>query len=361
MNREHLFAGFFFAVFVYLLYQTVRIFSPFLQPIMWGAVLALTLSPLQARLVRVLHGRNTAAALILTVGLVVTVTVPSLLFGSVVTRQAAGLYAKTMGIVDEGGSAAVLEWLNSSSLGSLWAHLSPYVDQYNVDMTQLARNALSTTYAFLADHAGRAARNLVRVCFNLLVIVMTFFVFVRDGTRVVNQVRVLIPMERVHADAIIDTLYDTLSGVVQAMLATALLQGVLAGVGYWLAGVPFSFFLGVLSGFLSLIPYAVPLVWMGSAGYLIAQGSAGAAVFLCVWGVAVVGSVDNIVRPLIIGEKAKLSALLLFFAILGGLSVYGFLGLLLGPVIVATVLTFFRIYRTVYVAGGLTGAESGRA
>jgi predicted PurR-regulated permease PerM len=133
------------------------------------------------------------------------------------------------------------------------------------------------------------------------------------------------------------------------MLATAIAQGVLAGLGYWLAGVPFSLLLGVLSGFLSLIPFAVPLVWGGCAVYLAASGSAGAAIFLSVWGITVISSVDNLIRPLVIGERAKLSALLLFFAILGGLSVYGFLGLLLGPVLVAIVVTFLSIYREEYV------------
>jgi predicted PurR-regulated permease PerM len=88
---------------------------------------------------------------------------------------------------------------------------------------------------------------------------------------------------------------------------------------------------------------------MSCAGYLFLIGSTGSAIFLTIWGLAVIGSVDNVIRPLVIGERAKLSAFLLFFAILGGLSVYGFLGLLLGPVLVATVVTFLRIYREEYV------------
>jgi predicted PurR-regulated permease PerM len=156
-------------------------------------------------------------------------------------------------------------------------------------------------------------------------------------------------MERAHTDAILATLYDTLSAVVQAMLVTGIVQGVLAGMAYWFCGLPFSLFLGVLSAFVSLIPYAVPLVWVSCAVYLASSGSVGAAIFLSIYGVTVISSVDNIVRPLVIGERAKLSAFLLFFAILGGLSVYGFLGLLLGPVVVATVVTFLQIYREEYV------------
>lgn len=348
MTREHLFAGFFFAVFFYLLYQTLRIFAPFLQPMIWGSVLALTFFPLSARLTRVLGNRDTLAALLLTAALVVVMTVPTILFGSVVTKQAAALYTRVTAVIERGGSDAVVSWISASPMGGLWKRVEPYVDQYDIDLPGLAHNSLNTASAFLVDRVTGAARNLVRVAFDFLIIVATFFVLIRDGPRIVSQVRNIVPMERANADAIISTLYDTISAVVQAMLATAIAQGVLAGFGYWLSGLPFSLFLGVLSGFLSLIPYAVPLVWVSCAVYLGVSGSVGWAIFLSCWGVAVVGSVDNLIRPLVIGGRAKLSPFLLFFAILGGLGAYGFLGLLLGPVIVATVFAFLRIYRAEY-------------
>jgi len=349
MTREQLFAGFFFAVFFYLLYQTFRIFAPFLQPMIWGAVLALSFSGLHVRLAGILRGRRTLAALILTAGLVTVVTVSTTLFGSVLTKQSAALYTRIAGVVEAGGSDAVVRWLSASPIGGLWRHVHPYIDQYDIDLPGIARNTLNAGSAVLVDRVTGAARDLLRVAFDALIIVMTFFVLLRDGPRIVSQVRGIVPMERAYADAIIDTLYDTLSAVVQAMLATAIIQGILAGFGYWLADVPFSLLLGVISGFLSLIPYAVPLVWVSCAIYLAASGSIGGAIFLSCWGIVVVGSVDNVIRPLVIGGRAKLSAFLLFFAILGGLSVYGFLGLLLGPVIVATVITFLRIYREEYV------------
>jgi predicted PurR-regulated permease PerM len=348
MTREHLFAAFFFAVFFYLLYQTFRIFAPFLQPMIWGSVLALTFFPLSARLTRVLGNRETLTAVLLTAALVVVVTVPTVLFGSVLTKQAAGLYTRVTAVVERGGSEAVVGWIAASPMGGLWERVEPYVDQYDLDLPGMAGSALNTASTILVGRATGAARNLVRVAFEILIVVVTFFVLIRDGPRIVSQVRSIVPMERANIDAIISTLYDTISAVVQAMLATAIAQGVLAGFGYWLSGLPFSLFLGVLSGFLSLIPYAVPLVWVSCAVYLAVTGSVGGAIFLSCWGVVVIGSVDNIIRPLVIGGRAKLSPFLLFFAILGGLAAYGFLGLLLGPVIVATVFAFLRIYRAEY-------------
>jgi predicted PurR-regulated permease PerM len=358
MSREQLFAGFFFAVFVYLLYQTFLVFSPFLNPIVWGSVFALTFTPLQLRLVALLRGRETLPAIILTSALVTVVIVPTVLFGSVLTKQAVGLYGRIAGILDDGSSQEVVQWLQASPLGGLWDRAHPYVDQYDIDLKGAARDNLKTAWAMLVSRVTDAARSIPRLLLDVIIITMTFFVFLRDGRRIVDRVKDIVPMEREHTEAILATLYDTLSGVVQAMLATAIGQGILAGLGYWLCNVPFSLALGVLSGFLSLIPYAVPLVWGSCAIYLGASGSVGGAIFLCIWGIAVIGSVDNLIRPMVIGERANLSAFLLFFAILGGLSVYGFIGLLLGPVLVAIMVTFLRIYREEYIEGVQPGGAS---
>ena len=356
MTREQLFAGFFFAVFLYLLYETFRIFAPFFVPIVCGVVMALTVFPLHSRLSRALRERPTLSAAILTVALVFVVTVPTILFGSALIGQAASLYAQTSGAIEKGGFQVLVERLDASPLGGLWQRVQPYLAQYELDLPRLVRNTLATAWKVLADQVTGIARNLVVILFNFLIAVATFFVCLRGGTRFVAQIQEVIPMEREHSDAVLRTLLDTVSGIVQAMLITAAAQGLLAGIGYWLAGVPFSLFLGVLSGFLSIIPYAVPVVWISCAAYLLTKGATSAAIFLTIWGLAVVGSVDNVIRPWVIGERAKLSAFLLFFAILGGLSVYGFLGLLLGPVLVATVITFLRIYRTEYVSDTSTPA-----
>jgi predicted PurR-regulated permease PerM len=361
MAREHLFAAFFFAVFLFLLYQTFRLFAPFLVPIVWGGVLALTFFPLHTRLTRSLGGRDVLSAAALTVVLVVVVVVPTFLFGSAIIKQAITLYDRLTHLLEHGGTAQAVDWLQGSVLGGLWSRAEPYLRQYDIDLMRLVRNTLRTVWGTLAEQVAGVARNLVRIVFDSLVAVMTFFVFLRGGPRFVQRLRDMVPMEREHTDALLATLLDTLSAVVQAMLVTGAAQGLLSGIGYWISGVPFSLLLGVLSGFVSLIPYAVPLVWMSCAGYLLATGSPGWAAFLAIWGVAVVGSVDNIIRPLVIGERANLSAFLLFFAILGGLSVYGFLGLLLGPVLVATVVTFLRIYREEYMNETPPPASGGSA
>src|SRR5206468_12117528 len=156
-------------------------------------------------------------------------------------------------------------------------------------------------------------------------------------------------------------LYTTLTAVVQSMVVTAATQGVLAGLGYWLiGGLSFSVFLGFLTALASFLPLAGPaFVWSGTAVYLAVNGHLARATGLAIWGVLVVSTADNWIKPLFIGGRAKLPTFFLLFAILGGLQVYGFVGVFLGPVILAILFSFVEIYREQYrpPAAAAAGAE----
>jgi predicted PurR-regulated permease PerM len=134
------------------------------------------------------------------------------------------------------------------------------------------------------------------------------------------------------------------------MIVTAVTQGMLAGLGYWfIGGLTFSVFLGFITGLASFLPLAGPaFVWTGTAIYLAVIGHVGRAIALAVWGVAVVSTADNWIKPLFIGGRAKLPTFPLLLSILGGLQVYGFLGVFLGPVVLAILLAFVDIYREQY-------------
>ena len=162
MTREQLFAGFFFAVFIYLLYQTFRIFAPFLEPIVWGSVLALSVSPLYRRLARAFGGRETAAAALLTLLLVTVVIIPTVLLGSVLTKQAAALYARIVGALEEGGGDQLVHWLYASPLAGLWDRARPYLDQYDIDLAQVARDNIRTACGVLVNQVTDAARSVPR-------------------------------------------------------------------------------------------------------------------------------------------------------------------------------------------------------
>jgi len=161
--------------------------------------------------------------------------------------------------------------------------------------------------------------------------------------------RDIIPMEPEHKDEIFHRFYETISAVVQGMIATAIAQGVLAGIGFWTLGMPFSFFFACLAALFSLQPLGgSAVVWLPCALYLGFAGSWTKTIILIAYGTFIISGVDNIIRPLIIGGRTNLPTFFLFFGILGGLQAYGFLGIFLGPVVLATIVAFVKIYKEEY-------------
>src|SRR5581483_6343804 len=172
----------------------------------------------------------------------------------------------------------------------------------------------------------------------------------------VANLRALVPMQPADKDRVLRRLREMIEAVVRGMVVTAALQGVLTGVGLAIVGVPYAAFLALASGVLSLFPFGAVVVWLGSSIYLFAIGSLASALFLVAWGAVVVGTIDNFVRPILIGGQGEISTLLLFFGMLGGIEAYGFLGLFLGPALMATLAAFVEIYREEYLG---TGIEDG--
>jgi predicted PurR-regulated permease PerM len=181
----------------------------------------------------------------------------------------------------------------------------------------------------------------------------TLFFLFRDGPQTWDTIFRAIPLEEEHKAKIFERLNTTMKAVVRGTLLTAVAQGATAGVTYYLLGVPFSVFLGALSGLLSLLPVGgTAIVWAPVALYLLFSGAVAKGVILIGVGLGLVGLMDNLLQPLLVGGKARLPVLPLFLASLGGLAYFGFLGLFLGPVLLAVVLVTFVIYQEEYQQQG---------
>jgi predicted PurR-regulated permease PerM len=240
-------------------------------------------------------------------------------------------------------------------LGQLWQRWGPRIEAFDIDLPALALTGANRASQFIAGQLTGIAKNLFVFLLDFLLMSFSLFFFFRDGEEFYRALRDLIPMEPEHKDAIFQQFYETVSAVVQGMAVTAVVQGVLAGIGFLIVGLPFSFFLGCASALSSLQPFGgAAVVWFPCTLYLFYSGTWGWGVFLLVYGIVVISGVDNIIKPWIIGERTKLPTLFLFLGILGGLQAYGFLGLFLGPVILATLVAFIKIYREEYAHRDVT-------
>jgi predicted PurR-regulated permease PerM len=348
MTRQQLFAAFFFAVFLFLLYQFYQMFQSFFGPLTWAALLALVFYPLYLRLTQLLGGRGSLAAFLFTTIVILVVIVPTALLTILLANESVLLYQRSSEFVSSGQLQQWLDHLKASTPARAWSILSDLLAHWNVDITGVAVTAANAVSNFLVSQAAGIAKNVAAFVADFFLTTVALFFFFRDGSRMVGAIRDLLPMQREHKNLLLGRLYDTLSAVIHGTLTTAAAQGVLAGLGFWVAGVPFAIFLGCASAFFSLLPFGSPIVWGLVVAYLAVTGLVARAILLALWGTLVVGTVDNLIRPLIIGERAEIPTILLFFGILGGLEAYGFLGVFLAPAVIAILVAFVGIYKEEY-------------
>jgi len=342
LARGQVVVYFFFAALLFLLYQLYAVFSGFLVPIVWAAILAMLFFPLYRLALGWCGGRETVAACLLTLVITGGVLLPTISLSSVITREAIGLYQRTSEYVSSGGLSADVERLQQSRLGR-WIHR---LEGYEIDWNAVARSSVDTAGALIVAQVTSVAKNVAVFLLDFTIMVFTLFFLFRDGERMYRSLRDMIPMDPAHKDAIFSVLYQTLSAVTQGMVATAVAQGILTWVALWALDLPYTAFLGVAAGVLSLVPFVGAAgVWIPCTIYLAATGDFMRAIILLVYGSVVISMVDNILRPLLIGGQTRLPTLFLFFGILGGVQVYGVLGLFLGPVLLAIAMAFIRIYQ----------------
>lgn len=348
MSRERLFAAFFFVAFLFLLYQSYRVFSTFAAPLSWGALLAFMFHPLYRRLLALLRQREGLAAFLLTTLVILIVIVPTLYLSLVLASESVSFVRRANDAAESGRLTALAEQWRAGALGHFWDRVAPHVDAWKIDPRSLLLKGGESVSTFFVSQATALATNVVHFVTDLFFTAFALFFFFRDGERMVLAFHRFIPMKPDDKDAILARFNETLSAVVQGTLVTAIVQGALSALGFWILSVPFAILLGAASALLSLIPFGAPVMWMAVVTWLMINGDWIRALILAIWGTAVVGTADNVIRPLIIGGRTKIPTVYLFFGILGGLNAYGFLGVFLGPVLIAILVAFLRIYREQY-------------
>lgn len=172
-----------------------------------------------------------------------------------------------------------------------------------------------------------------------------YFLFI-EGKKVFKTVLDLSPLRPRHEERLVGEFKNMIYATVYGYLFTALIQGALAGVGFWIAGVPAPLIYGTLTFFMSMVPvFGATAVWLPIAIWLFVKGDTGWAIFMAIYGTLIISGIDNIVKPFIVKEKAKIHILLIFFSLLGGIMLLGPIGILIGPVITAMFLACIKIYR----------------
>ena len=349
--REQLFRWFFFGVFALILWQLATVFSFFITGFLWAALLTVMFYPMHAKLLRSRAIRPGLAPFLSTLLVLLVFILPVILFCWLGVKEAGRVYP------------AVREWASDlrqlreqpdatlplpHSLQGPWDRAQDMLEPLGVDLQDMVLNTVDETTAAISAGGTHVARHLVLWAFNLVVLVLSVFILFKDGAAFIQWASDLLPMEAQHKKHLLAEVNVTFGAVVRGILAVALLQGFLAGFGFWVAGVHFPLLLGGLCILAAFIPLGgTALVWGPVCAYMIFQDRPWAWPLLA-WCVLVVGLVDNVVKAWLIGTQVRVPVLILFLALLGGVHAYGFLGVMLGPLLVTCALVFIRIYREEY-------------
>ncbi len=319
-----------------------RILQPFLAPMAWAVFLAFLLQPAQRRLAALLGGRASAAALLLTVGMLALFLGPLTALAIAFASQAAELAAKLQGwLVELRGRdlSELTDWpLLRTALDWLEEHAIVSVAEVQAWLLQGARRLLER----LASLGGAAFLGAAGTLLSFTVMLFLLFFFVRDGARMARSTTQLIPLSDARRRQLLDRLGDVTRAVVLGTVLTAVIQGALLGIGFAVVGLPAPVVFGVAAAVLSVVPFGgTALVWVPAVGVLLYQAAWVDAAVLTGVGV-VVGSVDNFVKPMLISGRAVVPTLAVFVGVLGGLVAFGMIGMFIGPVVIAVALTLLR-------------------
>jgi predicted PurR-regulated permease PerM len=324
-----------------LLYALFLIFAPFALAMAWAAFLAFLLFPLNLRLRKRLKGKTFAAAL-LTVLAPITILLPlSALSVEFIAQISTLLKALQKSATDmDIRTFSDLQQFPLIARANAWlqAHVGISAEQMQSWLVGATREIMQRA----ASMSGWVFLGALGSLLTFLIMLCLLFFFLQDGDSMINRARRLIPLDAERTERLFTQLSAVTRAIVIGTTLTALLQGVLLGIGFAIANLPSPVVFGVLAALLSLLPVGgAAFVWIPAALWLFLDKHWGYGIFLVVWGI-LLGGVDNVLRPILISGRARISALAVFVGVLGGIPAFGAIGIILGPVVLSLVLALIE-------------------
>lgn len=316
---------------------------PFLKPLLLGAMLASLARPLYLWITRLVGGRPSLGASITLLVLFLLVAGPLSAFVGLVVRQAVHISNDAIPWVQAHFGAASTfnahDWLVER-----FPALAPYVPD-QAQLMENAGNAAKAAGAFLVTGVSSVTAGTAVFLLDLFVMLYAMFYFLRDGNAIVEKIFYYTPLDDKDERRVLQQLTSVTRATIKGTLVIGIIQGTLAGLGFWVAGIEGAAFWGTMMTVLSVVPgIGAALVWVPGVIYLYITGQTMTATLLLIWCAAVVGTIDNVLRPRLVGKDAKMPDLLILVGTLGGLFLFGPIGFIVGPIVCGLFLTVWDIY-----------------
>ena len=350
MTRDQFISLFFLALLIFVIWEIFNIFAPFSRALFWSAILAFGFYPLYEKIKIRLAPHETLAAALMTAIIFLLVVPPVIFLILNVTAQAIELYQSATSYVREGKLEDLIEHVRS--LGFV-RNIEERVLQWEPLKQQTADWILNTSRElgnFTASQVGIITKNVFFVLLNVVLMFFLIFIFLKDGRKIYEFLYRIAPLEENNKRSIFRQINETLSAVIRGQLLTSLTQALVAGTIFWILGLPIPIFFAAATFITSLVPVlGAASVWVPLCIYLVMLQQYVRAAVLFFFGLLVISLIDNLIKPALIGEKTKLPYFLLFFGILGGLKLYGLMGIFLAPVVLSLFFALVKIYQEKYL------------
>jgi len=330
-----------------LLYAAFRILWPFMTAILLGVILVTLTFGLFRRLRDKLKGNSTRAALLMLLGITIVIVIPALILSILLVQQANTVVEK----LQSGEAQAMIKRIDLTPYLSFIRRFAPNFDPSTLSPSRLLLPAVQQIPGWVARHGGAVIGGLAGMVLGFALALLSMFFFYVEGESILQQLSILSPLPKRYDREFAARFKDVIDATFRGQLFTAIAQGAMTGIGLAIAQVPGSGFWAAVAALLSLVPMVgAAAVWVPAAIYLSISASMGTrpwwqAIFLIIWGLVPVSLIDNIVRPWAMKGKAQLPAIPLLFAVLGGLQAFGFVGLVIGPLVFSLLMSIIDIYK----------------
>lgn len=345
MKKEYITTPILFGISFAIGYLFFLMWRPFFIPIAWAAVFAILFSPLNIKLRKRIQNRAWGAT-IMTALVILILVVPMVTLGILLVAEVVNTYNLIQQWFNSQVYGQIVHFFQGPFLAQLQDRIGNIIDLKSIDLFSIISSVMQRLSRFAVSQATDIVQNFSRTLFSFILMLFTLFYFFKDGDHITQFIRGLLPLSPDRREQIGRQFSEVIIATVVGDLMVASLQGILGGLAFWVLGIPSPVFWGALMAFLSILPVVgAPIVYIPAGIILLAQNQVVRGVILLIWGTLVVSQIDNFLRPILISGRTKLHTLVLFFSILGGIYIFGFLGIVMGPVIAALLLTVLQIYR----------------
>ena len=322
---------------------------PFLSALITGAIIAYLSYPLYKKTLRYIKNKN-FSSLIVAVFIVLILTLPLVIVLGLISKEA---YATYISLNQQNLGTNFIKvvcrdesWLSCRTVKSV----TNVLPEKNLDY--YLQTTIEKITSFIIVNFSKFLASIPSILLNFFVMIFVVYYLLKDGELITKRIKNMLPLKESHKQHVLDKFHDVTYAVFYGNISVAILQGILGVIGFLMLGVPSPILWGVVMMLFALMPYfGTAIVWLPAALNLIFIGylqndnsSAIRGVILIFYGILVISSIDNILKPKLIGSKANVHPILVIIGVLGGLNLFGFIGIILGPVMLALLMTFVKIY-----------------